>query len=93
MGEVAVHLEDVIKSSFEGPFEPGDVGSAEAQFAASPHEVDPAWVLLLLLCCQFGGAIGRAIIYYEKLKTLRQSAHGIYHAADVFALIVSRYDD
>ncbi len=62
MGEVGIHLEDVVVAVFKGPLESGHVCRAQTKFAASLYKVQPLRVLGLeffdLLAC----AVRRAVV-------------------------------
>ena len=62
MGEVGVHLEDVVVALREGILEAGEVGGAEPQLARTVQDVDPAGARALQLVGDLPGPIRRVVV-------------------------------
>ena len=93
VGKVRVHLEDVVVAPVQGPFEPRQVGRAEAELAAPFQQMEPFGEFPLQPLHDGGGAVRRAVVDDEDVKTTGKGEHLADDRFDVLLLVVGRYDD
>ena len=68
MGEVGIHLEDIVVLPFLRPFETGHIGRAEPELPAPFEEKEPVRVLLLHFLHGCGRPVRRAVVYDEYVE-------------------------
>ncbi len=92
VGEIRIHLEDVIVSLFQTPFESRDICCPQTGFAFTFYKEKPVGEFRLQVFHSPGSAVGRTIVYYEDIESALQREHCAYDFFGVFYFIVCRYD-
>ena len=94
MREVGVHLDDVVIAMLQRPFEPGNVGGAEAQLASALHQMHTLGVLANEFAHDGGSAVGRTVVNHKHVElVLGDFEHSLGDGTDVFLLVISGYDN
>lgn len=92
--EVGVHLEYIVISVLQGPFKARYVCRAQAQLAAALNDKQTVGKLALHQSVNYSrGAVGRAVVYHENIKTFFKREHRPYNLLDVLFLVIRRYND
>ena len=72
MGEVGVHLDDILIVTLERPLETGDVGSAKTELPGAFHQMNALRILLNKPLHYRGSAVGRVVIDDQYIKFVWQ---------------------
>ena len=72
----------------ETPSEACDIGCAEAEFARALDHVHAPGITLHLGTDQAGGAVGRIVIDYKHVETVRERHHGIDYRRGILLLVI-----
>ena len=94
MGEVGIHLEDVVVTMFQTPFETCDVGSAQSLFSCTLQQEQTVGKLCLHQSLHNGGsAVRGTIINHKNVETFLQCKYCTDNLLNILLLVVSRYDN
>ena len=93
VGEVGIHLEDIVIVALQRPAESGHVGRSKAELAAPFDQVQPLRELLLQVLDRSGGAVRRAVVDDQDVIAAFQVEDGPDDLGDVLDLVVGRDDD
>ena len=93
VGEIGIHLKDIVVSLFQGPAEAGEVGGAQSQFAAALYHVQRFGGRCLDLFHDGGGAIGGSVVNDQYVELARKGENSGNDVPDVLLLVVSGNDD
>ena len=90
MGEIGIHLENIVVAALQGPFESGEIGGAEPELAAALDKVEPGGELLLQALHHGSGAVGGAVVDDQYLESVLQPEDGADNLFRIFDLVVGR---
>ena len=94
MGEVGIHLEDVVVSVAQGPFETGNVCGSKSEFPGPFNEIEPVRKFLLQRFDNGGRPVRGAVVDDEYLVSSIEGEHLADYPFDVLLLVVGRdYDN
>ena len=94
MREVGIHLNYVVITLLQRPFEAGNIGSAKSQFPAAFHNIDAIGNLSYEPFHNSRSAIGTVVVDNKNIKfmLLLKSQHRLDYRLDVLFLIISGDD-
>ena len=94
VGEVGIHLEDVVILVGYRPLESRDVCRAEPEFALSLDYVHASGVFIHFSFHNGCRAVGRSVVNDEHIHAMRQREHGVDYRRRVLGFIIGRdYND
>ena len=93
VGEVGIHLEDILIVALQGPLEAGDVSRAKTQLACPLYHEQAVTKLRHERFHDVGGAVGAVVVDNQNIERHRQVKDIADNLLDVLFLLVSRDDD
>ena len=92
VGEVGVHLKDVIVPALQRPFEPGDVGGSETELSLAMHRMD-ARVGAGRLVGHDTGTVRRVVVHDQDFDPIVLRQHLRHELRQGRRLVVGGNDD
>ena len=93
MGEIGIHLENILIASLQRPFETVNVCGAQALLARTLFDEKLLSVFVHLPFHQLCGAIWRAVIHYQDIKINRKGEHLFNDANNILLFVIGGYDN
>lgn len=92
MREIAVHFENEFVIAFEGPFEAGAIGAAEALFFGAMKDVN-SWIFGGDFVGELASAVGRIVIDDKDVNGGGHLHDASNDVREIFPLVIRRNDD
>ena len=93
VGEVSIHLENILVVAFQRPLETCDIGRAQSQFSGTFQDEEPVGELSHHAFHDIGGAIGTVVVDDEDIEGHRQVEDITDDLLDVFLFLIGWYND
>ena len=93
MGEVCIHLEDVVVSLLDRPFEAGDVGRSESLLSRALYHEEALGKLRLESLHDPGSSVGGTVLDDEDVEMAFERKHFPDNPFDVLFFFVGRDDN